>query len=296
MRIRVEAPSSPFPEDKLKAGVARLKDAGHEVDLSAAVLRGRHAYLNGSDDERRRSLLEALRADVDVIWLARGGYGLTRILPQLSLELPFRAPTVIGFSDASALFAHVRASGARVPCVHGPLATTIAAEPEETFQHALAVLERRARGRLWPTLAREGRRPLSVEGWLFASNLCVLTHLVGTASMPRLDGAVVVLEEIHERPYRIDRMLTQLLHSGALHGVRAVIVGHLTGCEEPMPQGGARVPAPTPASVFEERLQSAGIPVVTGLEVGHQPPNWALPLGARVRVTESSLQLLEDLG
>src|SRR2546429_3433404 len=135
MRIRIEAPSSPFSVDKLNAGVAKLRAAGHDVDDTHAGPRSsptgaRHAYLNGDDDERRRSLEQALHSDVDVVWLARGGYGLTRFVSRL--EPPRgRAPIVCGFSDATALFAQLQGSGVR--CVHGPLATTLADEPDDSF-------------------------------------------------------------------------------------------------------------------------------------------------------------------
>lgn len=302
MRVRFEAPSSPFAPDKLLAGVDRLRDAGWDVDDTPVhgLLRGRHAYLNGSDDERHRALEDALHGDADVVWLARGGYGLTRITSRV--RAPKRAPIIIGFSDASALFGHLVASC--VPCVHGPLATTLAAEPQESFAHTLAVLERRARGQGLPVRA-DGDLDLDIEGWLFAANLCVLAHLAGTPSAPDLRGAIVVLEEVGERPYRIDRALTQLHESGMLRGVRAVVVGHLTGCDEPMPPAGApstsasfgptRDRAPAPLDVFRERLASMGIPMAHGLTSGHEAPNHALPLGVRARLTRDSLTLLEDL-
>lgn len=297
MRIRIEAPSSPFPVEKLAAGVARLRAAGCIVDdehALRAVRDGRHAYLTMDDDERRRSLEEALRSDVDVVWLARGGYGLTRIISRL--DAPARTPIIIGFSDATALF------GARteLTCVHGPLATTIASEPAWTFEHCLAVLRKRAKGASFDLVGDVTdpveRAPIDVEGWLFAANLCVLSALCGTPAMPSLDGAIVVLEEVGERPYRIDRMLTQLKESGALTGVRAVIVGHLTGCEEASSTTTShREKAPAALDVFRERLRSMGMPVLNGLAVGHEPPNIALPLGARASIANGKLTLLEDL-
>lgn len=296
MRVRIEAPSSPFPVDKLRAGVERLRAAGVIVDAPEvpadmdALLRGRHAYLNGDDDERRRSLEAAFHSDVDVVWLARGGYGLTRIVGRL--QVPPRTPTVIGFSDATALFAHL--AGGNTRCVHGPLITSLAGEPEETFRHALAVLERRARGHSFPVVTGD----VDAEGWLFAGNLCVLAHLAGTPSAPNLEGAILVLEEVGERPYRIDRDLTQLKESGMLAGVRAVVVGHLTGCDEPASSAAgpsARDRAPAPLEVFRERVASMHIPFAHGLAVGHEPPNWALPLGARARLADGTLTLLEDL-
>jgi muramoyltetrapeptide carboxypeptidase len=291
MRVRVEAPSSPFPADKLAAGVERLRAAGVDVDDPSGVLRGRHAYLNGDDDLRRRSLEEALHSDVDVVWLARGGYGLTRIVSRLSL--PSKGPIVIGFSDASALFAQAAGTGLR--CVHGPLVTSLAGEPEHTFRHALDVLERRAKNASFDVTVEPP--DVDVDGWLFAANLCVLAHLAGTPSSPNLDGAILVLEEVGERPYRIDRALTQLKESGALAGVRAIVVGHLTGCEEPgapSPQSTRDAP-PRALDVFRERVASMHIPFAHGLQVGHEPPNVALPLGVRARVGGGKLTLLEDL-
>ncbi len=290
MRIRIEAPSSPFFIDKLAAGVDRLRAAGCTVDDEGAlraVATGRHAYLTADDDERRRSLEDALRSDVDIIWLARGGYGLTRIVSRLAA--PARAPIIIGFSDATALFA--AQPGLR--CVHGPLATTIAHEPAAAFEHCLAVLGKRARGATFDVTGEAGP---DVEGWLFAGNLCVLASLCGTSAMPSLEGAILVLEEVGERPYRVDRMLTQLKDSGALAGVRAVIVGHLTGCEEPAGIAPSqRDHAPAALEVFRERIRSIGVPLFTGLAVGHAAPNIALPLGVRARVSCEKLTLLEDL-
>jgi muramoyltetrapeptide carboxypeptidase len=251
--------------------------------------RGRHAYLNGDDDERRRSLEQALHSDVDVVWLARGGYGLTRFVSRL--EAPRgHAPIVCGFSDATALFAHLSGSGVR--CVHGPLATTLVDETDESFSWCLDVLKRKARGHRIPVRAEDD---LDVEGWIFAGNLCVLAHLVGTPALPSLDGALLVLEETGERPYRIDRMLTQLKDSGALAGVRGVITGYLTNCGEPPSSSAVRDPAPTALEVIRERLRSIEVPLAHGISVGHEHPNMALPQGARARLTKDGLEILEDL-
>lgn len=299
-RVRVVAPSSPFPPERLQKGVERLRAAGLHVDDVSSVLTGEHAYLNGSDDERRRALEDALASDADIVWIARGGYGLTRLLSQLSLP-EGAIPVVVGFSDATALHALLWQRGYK--SVHGPLATSVAGEPDETFQHLLRVLEGRASGTVLDGLRVLGEEPSSddqlsqdIEGRLFVANLCVLSHLAGTSGQPRLDGAVLVLEEVGERPYRIDRMLTQLRESGTLDGVRAIVVGHLTGCEEP--DGGQRA-APSAEHVFEERLLPLGIPVLAGLAVGHTAPNFALPVGARARVSvrgaTGALHLLEEV-
>jgi muramoyltetrapeptide carboxypeptidase len=298
MRIRIEAPSSPFPVEKLNTGVARLREAGHVVDDAPALRaleHGRHAYLTTDDEERRRSLREAISSDVDVVWLARGGYGLTRIVSRL--DVPSKSPLVIGFSDATALFA----AQPELRAVHGPLATTIGFEPQWTFDHALAVLERRAKGAAFDVHVDDNPRhgDVDVEGPLFAANLCVLAAVCGTPAMPSLEGSILVLEEVGERPYRIDRMLTQLKEAGAFADVRAVIAGHLTGCAEPAAGSGAasgkRDPAPAPLDVFRERIRSTGVPFAHSLAVGHEAPNIALPIGARARLAGGKLTLLEDV-
>lgn len=293
-RVRVVAPSSPFPPEKLAAGVRRLEEAGFVVDDTTDVLSGTHAYLNGDDEARARALVDALSADVDVVWLARGGYGLTRIVD--AIDLPANElPIVVGFSDATALACALLARGA--PMVHGPLATTVAAEPAASFEHLLAVLGKRATGRAIEGLVRRAGRGV-VEGPLVGGNLCVLAALVGTPALPSLDGAILVLEEIGERPYRVDRMLTQLLRSGALRGVRGVVVGHLTNCEEPPSSSSSlRDPAPRALDVVVERLGGLDVPVASGLPFGHEAPNYALPIGCRARldVDAGALTLLADL-
>lgn len=282
LTVRVEGPSSPFPEERMLAGVERLRSAGFAVDVAHAGPRGRHAYLNGTDDERLRSLAEALRSDVDVVWLARGGYGLTRLLDRLDRldRLPARRPRVVGFSDATALLCHLDARGRDV---HGPLITTLANESDASFAHLLDVLAGRATS-IAGLSSHDGAR-VDVRGRVVAGNLCVLAHLVGTRSLPPLDGAILALEEIGERPYRIDRMLTQLLAARALDGVRAVIVGDLLQCDEPPSKSpsGTRDPAPAPFDVFVERLGER-MPVVRGLPIGHGAPNFAIPFGADARL------------
>lgn len=286
LRIRIEGASSPFPVDRLDAGVALLRAAGHVVDADHAGPVGRHAYLNGDDQHRLASLEDALRSDVDVVLLARGGYGLTRIVDDLFADgWPDRLPLVCGFSDVTALFARFAVAGRLDRCIHGPLATSIAGEPADSRTRFFAALH----GDVVDDVALDvvvGGDVERVEGPLFAANLVVLAALCGTPAMPDLRGHIVVVEEVGERPYRLDRLLTQLINSGAFDGVLAVVVGHLTGCDEPPnPNPNAlRDPAPSGRDVVVERLACLGVPVLGGLPAGHEAPNLALPLGGRVVV------------
>lgn len=291
--VRVVGPSSPFARERLLRGVGRLETVGFEVEGALQVLRESHAYLNGDDDERLRELQEALDSEADIVWLARGGYGLTRVVS--SLKVPNSWPMIVGFSDATALHGWAWREGART--VHGPLLTTVADEPAESFERLVDVLYGKASGAAHAPLSELLPGDASpVEGRLFAGNLCVLTHLLATPVWPDLRGAVVVLEEVGERPYRIDRMLTQLLASGALKHVAAVVLGHLTRCDEPP---GGSLPAPTALEVFTERLGGLGVPVLAGLPAGHEAPNHPLIVGGRVRLERRegtwSLQVLEEV-
>jgi muramoyltetrapeptide carboxypeptidase len=299
VRIRIEGASSPFLPERLAAGIARLRAAGFDVDDAHAGPRGRHAYLNGSDGERAASLQDALRSDVDVVWLARGGYGLGRIVDDL--VVPERIPRVVGFSDTTALFARLWGAGHGRRCVHGPLATTLAAEPDDSFRRLCDIVA----GRVPPPV--HGLRAIAtggagggasggavdVVGPLFAGNVCVLASLSGTRSalsFADTPGAIVVLEEVGERPYRLDRMLTQLVRSGTLRGVGAVVIGQLTQCTEAPSSSSSssssspRDAAPLPLDVVVDVLSPLGVPIVAGLAAGHETPNLALPLGHLVRL------------
>ncbi len=289
MRIRIVGPSSPFRPEALARGTAVMRAAGHEVVGDDAALVGGHAYLNGSDDERIAALEAALHSDCDVVWLSRGGYGLTRIVDRL--RIPPRIPVVVGFSDATALFGRLSREGHEGRCVHGPLATTLGGEGADSVARAFAVIGAAA-GDAIVAPALPPLRPVcasasAAEGPLWAGNLVVLAALVGTPSMPSLSGHIVVIEEVGERPYRLDRLLTQLLMAGAFVGVTGLVVGHLTGCDEPTstvsPATGAK--APSGLEVIVERLRPLGIPVAAGLPCGHEAPNWALPLGAPHRLS-----------
>lgn len=292
-RIHIAAPSGPVPEDRLAAGLAALQRHVRGEFSLAPNIAARAGYLAG-DDEARLAALSAALADpeIDAIVCARGGYGLTRLLPRLD---PARlAPKLlVGFSDVTALlaWAHV---GAGLVGVHGPVVTQLAGLPEDDLERLACMLTGEDPGALH---AETGAvlRGGCVEGPLIAGNLEVLRTLIGTRHMPSLAGCVLALEEIGERPYRIDRALTQLITSGALRGLRGVAVGQLHACEEP---ASGNPDSPTAEAVVLERLATLGVPVVTGLEFGHLlTRNAALPFGARVRLDadNAALYMLEPV-
>jgi len=279
------APSSPFKREHLDEGIDVMRRMGIDVvDTSEQVLREGHPFLNGSDDERVASLIDALTDDVDVVWLARGGYGLTRIMRPLRERLVehrshFESnglPTIVGFSDATALFGLLATLD--MPAVHGPLATSLRNEPDDSVEHLRQMLQGDVHQEL-ACIPRAGRVD-EVQAPLFVANLCVLTALVGTDAMPDLNGRILVVEEIGERPYRIDRMLAQLTDAGALDGVVALCTGHLTGCDERKEQEVTE----TAHARFAEWSARLGLPWFSDLPVGHEAPNFALLQGSSAQL------------
>jgi muramoyltetrapeptide carboxypeptidase len=294
VRIKVLGGSSPFPPARLEAGRALLAGsdvaAGVVVDVADALPDSAHAYLNGDDATRARLINEALHSDVDVLWFARGGYGITRILHRL--EVPARIPVVVGFSDVTALFALLHKRGLAPRCVHAPLVTSLPNESAVDAARVVATVAATVAGDvvdhgadLVPLRPADAQRERAVAtGPLFVANLCVLAALCGTRHQPDLRGHVVALEETGERPYRIDRMLTQLVHAGVFDGVTGVVVGHLTGCEEPTANANPARPPPKAADVFIDVLGHLGLPMARGLRCGHEAPNHAFVQGAQTQL------------
>jgi muramoyltetrapeptide carboxypeptidase len=274
MRIAVVAPSGPPLQTRVDAGLQLIRAAGHDATVHGTIGgSGTISYLNDKDDARTEALLGALTSGVDVVWCARGGYGLHRLLTTLIPALPARPPIMMGFSDVTALFAIAAGRGLLDRCIHGPLLTTLADEPSDSQQRVWDALY----GKQLASLPVWGEGSFTVEGPLFAANLTVLAALVGTPAMPSLAGHVLVLEEVGEAPYRLDRMMTQLWLSGSLDGVRGIVVGQLTKCD--------LASGTTALATLQERADAASIPLAWGLGVGHESPNAALPLGRRVRVS-----------
>lgn len=275
-RIAVVAPSSPFDRADFDMGIERL---GRRYDVRyGEALFARDGYLAGDDERRARELLEALRdPDVRAIVAARGGYGATRILHRiLPREVAGARKLLVGFSDVTALHAAWARAGVR--SIHGPMVAALGRCGEDMVDRWVAAVEGTPPD---PLTGLRAIRPGEARGPLVGGNLAVLAALVGTAHAPPLDGCVLFLEDVGERPYRVDRMLTTLRHAGWLDRVAAVALGAFTDAR-PGPDG------MDIDQVLEERLGSLAVPVVAGMPAGHVDDNLELPLGAPVRVDGNS--------
>jgi muramoyltetrapeptide carboxypeptidase len=275
--VRVVAPSGPVPRAGFDAGAALL-GARYQLRHGDGLF-ARDGFLAGSDERRLTELREAFAdPDARAIVMARGGYGLARILPFLEPELFTSRPLpLVGFSDGTLLLA--RALGMGVTTVHGPVVTQLPSLPPEDHGALFRLLEEPNPGILFGDL--NGLVPGRVQGRLVGGNLEVFSRLLGTPFLPDLTGAILFLEDLGERPYRVDRLITHLDLAGIFSAVAAVVVGDFSACLEPAP---TRDSSPTAAEVIEDRLGRLAIPVATGAPIGHGTRNVALPYGALVEL------------
>lgn len=251
--------------ERIEAGANVLRAWGHRVEVDPAV-GVRYRYLAGADATRLESLrraADAAWADGGAVWMARGGYGLARLLPDL-IASPLPPVPFIGFSDGTVLLNHHRG-----PCVHGPVINSLIGHADtDSLAHLRAVLagENPAlRGEQW--LAGEA------AGRLAGGNLCVLASLAGTPGALRARGCIVALEDTGEAPYKLDRLLTQLIQGGAFDGVRGFALGTFDGADVP---AGAEWSV---RDVLIERLSPFNVPILGGLPFGHGPANRAFRFG-----------------
>jgi muramoyltetrapeptide carboxypeptidase len=293
-RVRPVAASSALGDDaRLAAGLAILREWGLEVEDNPVLGGRRWGYLAGSDAERAADLRPGEPGAVApaLYACARGGWGAARLLEQ-SLQQP--EGWLLGFSDVTSLLWDRVARGLGGG-VHGPLLTTLAAEPAWSQERLRALLF----GEPVAELEAVGWRAGLAEGPLLVANLTVASHLLGSPHLPDLQGAILVLEDVGEAPYRIERMLTHWRLCGALKQLAGLGFGSFEGWREA--DGRADEPEEHRFDldqVLRERSLDLGIPVVAHLPVGHTPGNAALPLGAWARLdgVRGRLSLLPAVG
>ena len=266
--VTIAAPSSAVSDEaSLMAGIAVLESWG--LNVKPPACRDRHwGYLAGRDSERLHDLSEGTLTPL--LACARGGWGSARLLEQ---AVPWSEGWLLGFSDVTALLCSRMASGF-AGGIHGPLVTTLASEPawsqqrlhDLLFGHPVASLE----GTGWI----RGK----VNGPLVTVNLTVASHLLGSRHFPDLRGAILVIEDVGEAPYRLDRMLTHWRLAGVLQDLSGLGLGRFSDCDEA--ESGDPDHRFNLEQVLRERSTDLGCPVVANLPVGHgDGGNAALPMG-----------------
>jgi muramoyltetrapeptide carboxypeptidase len=273
--VALVAPSGPVPPDRAAAAVDVLSGWGLRVRMGAYAL-GKHTFFAGTDDERLDDLNGALRDDeVRAVLCLRGGYGMQRIVDAVDFAAVRRDPKlVMGFSDITALHLALWHE-AGLATVHGPVAAQFdkgAGSPTVRAAYKALMTSEDI-----TVLADPAERTYRVrtqgqaEGTLLGGNLAMLAATIGTPHAPDLTDAILLIEDVTEAPYRIDRMLTHLRRAGWLDQVKGIAVGQFTDCTD---EGST-----TPEDVLIERLAGSGIPILGGLPVGHGEQHVAVGLG-----------------
>jgi len=298
--IGLIAPASPASDEKIAKALANLASLGYQV-LEGKSLHARNGHLAGTDAARLADLHWAFSDPlVDAVWCVRGGYGCTRLLPDIDYELIRRHPKpFIGYSDVTAL--HI-ALGQKTGLVtfHGPVAA--ADFPENTLRHfRAAVMHPQAGYQIQApdpavdSLPEEAFIPFTIspgtaQGSLTGGNISVLTALAGTAFQPIFRDKIVFLEDVGEQPYRIDRLLTQLLQATDLSQAAGIALGVFAECTPKNAEFSLSLP-----ETLRDRLGSLGIPVVYGIPFGHVPHQATFPYQVKASLDAGArtLTLLE---
>jgi len=283
--IGVVAPAGAIEAAAVTAGVTLLENAGHPVRLGDSVFK-RMGFLAGNDSERAADLTRMfLDREVKAILAARGGYGSGRLLPHLDVDVIRRNPKIfVGYSDLTFLLSHMLQRAGMV-AFHGPMVGGLTANPG-AVDALLGFLSGDRVG--WNVSAGEIIQPGTAEGVIVGGCLSVIVSTLGTPYETETKGKLLFLEDVNEKPYRIDRMLTQLRQAGKLSDVAGVMFGEMHGCiAEPNE-------AVTVRDVIRQTFASDPYPVVFGLPTGHGRGVATLPLGIRARLAGERLTLLES--
>jgi muramoyltetrapeptide carboxypeptidase len=267
-RVAVVAPSSPVPDSDLWRGLAWLRGR-YRLKVTPRVL-DRRGYLAGDDAPRARELERALSdPEVKAVVATRGGYGVMRLLEALDLRALLRRPVwIVGFSDITVLHALAWAEG--VASIHGVHVGALADAEPVVRASWMAALERPRARREWTglTIVHRGE----AQGPLVGGNLTLLVAMAASGRLALPEGCILALEDVTERPYRVDRMLTALRLGGHLDRVAGIVLGGFDQCD-PGPDG------VLVTDVLAERTRGLGIPVLSGAPFGHRTHNESFVMG-----------------
>lgn len=298
--IGLIAPGSYISTDELQDSVENLEKLGYRVSYDERIL-SKSGYLAGTDATRAEDL-NAMFADKNIkgIVCARGGYGCARILPMLDYSLIKNNPKIlIGYSDITALLNAIYFQTGLVT-FHGLVGIStfndfsvdyfneVVVHPEDNLVLISAADEEDGGSKITTIVSGKA------EGELIGGNLSVLVSLIGTKYDFNGQGKIIFLEEIGEEPYRIDRMLTQMIQSGKFDGAAGIALGVFKNCE-PKKKDASFDSSFSLMEVLFDRLSDLKIPIVYGLSFGHIKNKFTLPVGikAGLDTINQTITLLE---
>jgi muramoyltetrapeptide carboxypeptidase len=298
--VLIIAPASPPSSDEVITKASQyLSDAGFQVVVGRNA-RERNGFLAGLDSQRLADISEAFASStIKAVFCLRGGYGSGRILNAIPFHELVKNPKIfVGSSDLTSILLGCSLDGQSV-AFHGPTLESLVSGSCDKFTSAAFMRMITGDSSAIGSIRRDyhGTTPIEsltagiTTGRLVGGNLSLLVSLVGTRFFPALDDSILFLEDVAEAPYRIDRLLTQLLNIGVLQRVRGFALGLFERCEY---RPGEAASKQTLRDVITERLVPLGKPIVLGLPFGHSPYNATLPVGATATLDANSADLIID--
>lgn len=279
-RVGVVAPASPFDRDRFLQGLEVLRDMGFDPVWSDSLFL-KNGYYAGSRRQRADDLQAFFAAsDIRAVWCVRGGYGSLGILECLDYALIEKHPKIfVGCSDITTLLITLILR-CRMPTFHGPMVASLADADKLTRDGITRALD--GPGAL-AVRAENGCviRPGKSTGCVLGGNLATLCHMLATPYFPDLTGCILFVEDTGEKPYRIDRMLTQMRMAGCFDHLAGVAAGSFTRCG----------PTEQIHRVFADIFAGFAFPVVCGFPAGHGRPNTVLPMGVSASLDSDTMTL-----
>lgn len=286
-RVAVAASARRIRDQDLEEGLARFRAWNLQFEFAPALSSPQHSYLAGTDDERRRDLQFFLdRSDLSAILCARGGYGTTRIIDQLDFTAFRRHPKwIIGFSDVTAL--HLRLQREEIASIHGSMPIQFRSLEHHESLASLVTCAFEGQFRLSADVHQRNRQGIA-QAFLTGGNLSLVVDSLGTRDEIQTAGKILLLEEIDEYHYKLDRMLVHLRRAGKLDHLAGLAIGHLTDMKETeLPFG------ETCEEIVRHHVSQFSYPVAFGLPFGHAVPNrsWIVGAKAELQVTANGTTL-----
>lgn len=276
--VAIVAPAKKLGSSELEAAIEVVRSWGLHVRPGQHVLTNDHRYLAATDEKRLADLQNALSDDaVRAILCVRGGYGSTRIIDAVDFTPLRTSPKwLVGFSDITSVL--VAAFNSGVACIHGTMPVHFS---KENWKVSVENLRRTLFEGMLPMTAgsHSANRMGAGEGILVGGNLSVIADSIGTTSEVVTDGCILMLEEIEEDLYRLDRMLTHLKRTGKFDNLAGLVIGHTTDLKDTSDfQEGFE-------SMVLDKVRATSYPVGWGLPFGHESPNHSFILGQQTLLT-----------
>jgi len=274
--IGIIAPSSPEDKDIINEKINQFSSMGFNVKLGKHLYNS-HGYLAGYDQERARDITDMfLDSSIDGIVCFRGGYGSIRTLPYINPKVIKKNPKFFcGYSDITILLNYFAKLG--LITFHGPMINSDFTN-EETLKSFLSISS--SPSNIIYNLNEYNNifyiNPNSFSGKIVGGNLSVICSSIGTSFEINTKNSILLLEDINEPPYSIDRMLTQLLYGKKLDSCRGIILGSFKGCDLPNYSRSLCL-----KEIILDRLEALDIPIITGFPFGHSYPNITIPIGCK---------------